>query len=204
MVKMGAYPKMHPGDFAFFFADIFVESVQYGNRTDLCNFLDTIADADLDTQLSALKTWSQKVNVGPSDYCRHNIKNVSLSNVAARSWTYQYCSEFGWFQTPSQEHPMRPASLLNITYWNDYCHDIFGVNLKINRTLGEFSFHHTAGSQTIFTNGGEDPWQWATELKPESKLNQTGFLSDCADCGHCGDLYTPSDSDPKELVETRE
>lgn len=28
-------------------------------------------------------------------------------------------------------------------------------------------------------------------------------MSDCDDCGHCAELYTPADSDPTELQETR-
>ena len=39
MKRMGAYPHMDNGDFAFYFADIFVETVQYGNRTGLCDLV---------------------------------------------------------------------------------------------------------------------------------------------------------------------
>jgi len=48
------------------------------------------------------------------------IKNTTITDSSARSWTYQYCSEFGWYQTPSKEHAMRPA-LLNTTYWTEMC-----------------------------------------------------------------------------------
>lgn len=41
---MGAYGGMNNGDFAFFFADIFVESVQYGDRTGLCDIMKEIKD----------------------------------------------------------------------------------------------------------------------------------------------------------------
>lgn len=37
MTALGASTDMHIGDFAFYFADIFVESVQYGNRSGLCD-----------------------------------------------------------------------------------------------------------------------------------------------------------------------
>jgi hypothetical protein len=36
MTKLGADPSMDNGDFAFYLADIFVESVQYGSRSNLC------------------------------------------------------------------------------------------------------------------------------------------------------------------------
>lgn len=30
------------------------------------------------------------------------------------------------------------------------------------------------------------------------------MTSECVDCGHCAELYTPKDSDPKELKATRQ
>ena len=196
---MGAYAGMENFDFSFFFADIFVESVQYGNRTDLCDLMNQTANLTFSDKLPYLRNFSERINVGPSDYCRHNLQNPNTTSVAGRSWTYQYCTEFGFFQVPSQEHPMRSRQFLNESSWSEYCNDIFGTDLKVNRTIGEYAFRHTAGSNTIFTNGWEDPWQWATELNPNARINQQGSLANCTDCGHCGDLYTPLESDPWEL-----
>ena len=77
------------------------------------------------------------------------------------------------------------------------------MKLKIDRSISEFSGHHTAGSNTIITNGVEDPWQWATELNPNTSINQYGLMADCEDCGHCAELYTPQDSDKPELKQVR-
>jgi len=66
------------------------------------------------------------------------------------------------------------SQILNETYWKDMCTFLFtGVNAThgIERSLSQFSFHHTAGSNTIILNGVEDPWQWATELHPNEKIN---------------------------------
>ena len=52
---MGAYKGMHNGDFAFFFADIFVESVQYGDRTGLCDLMNEIKDQPFTDQLVAIR-----------------------------------------------------------------------------------------------------------------------------------------------------
>lgn len=35
---------MNTGDFMYYYADIFVESVQYGNRTTLCDTLQNLAN----------------------------------------------------------------------------------------------------------------------------------------------------------------
>jgi hypothetical protein len=98
---------------------------------------------------------------------------------------------------------MRSEKLLNENYWVDFCNDIFGLKLNIQRSIGEFAFHHTAGSNTLITNGGEDPWQWATELNPDTSINQFGLMADCVNCGHCAELYTPKETDPSELKAVR-
>lgn len=98
------------------------------------------------------------------------------------------------------------SQLLNETYWKDMCTFLFaGVNAThgIERSLSQFSFHHTAGSNTIILNGVEDPWQWATELHPNEKINQVGYMVDCEDCGHCVDLSTPKKDDKMELQHIR-
>jgi len=50
-------------------------------------------------------------------------------------------------------------SILELPYWTEYCKAIFGFEtLNMDRTYSEFSFNHQAGTNTIFTNGGDDPW----------------------------------------------
>lgn len=53
----------------------------------------------------------------------------------------------------------------------------------------------------IMTNGIEDPWKWASITEPRPDLDV--ILIDCPDCGHCADLYNPSDSDDQNLKNAR-
>ena len=77
---------------------------------------------------------------------------------------------------------------------------VINTTAGIRRSTSEFSFHHTAGSNTLITNGIEDPWQWAAERVPNSNINQIGLMADCDTCGHCGDLHTPKDADSDSMV----
>lgn len=52
MNKMKVNPAIHNGDFAFFFADIFVISVQYGGRTKLCDLMSSIQSMTYEDQLA--------------------------------------------------------------------------------------------------------------------------------------------------------
>lgn len=65
---------------------------------------------------------------------------------------------------------------------------------------GGFNIQST---NTFFTNGSEDPWQWATQTYTRSNYTQTARTSECDSCGHCAELYTPTPNDPANLTETR-
>jgi len=43
-----AEPDMHWGDFMMFFAELHVEKIQYGGRTELCDFFMNIVDKEPD------------------------------------------------------------------------------------------------------------------------------------------------------------
>ena len=112
----------------------------------------------------------------PPDYATAVIADTTIDvNSSARPWTYQYCTEFGWFQTPSKEHPMR-SEYLALDYWPALCERAFE-----GLSFGAESHRPRAWANTVdqggvsiaedaifFANGGEDPWQWATqrESKP--------------------------------------
>ena len=148
----------------------------------------------------------------PKNYDREIVASTVIDvNSSGRPWSYQYCTEYGWFQTMSETHPMR-SPIVDEDYFRQYCSDIFdGLNMspgvdsfpKANQTTVDQGGFDTAGTNIFFANGGEDPWQWATQRNNRPDLNQVSMISDCNDCGHCAELYTPTDSDPEELQQTR-
>ena len=95
------------------------------------------------------------------------------------------------------------SSRVNEQYFREYCEDIFDFDMKdypkSNETTIDQGGFDTAGTNIFFANGGEDPWQWATQRENRPEINQLSQISDCNNCGHCAELYTPKDSDPKEL-----
>lgn len=44
----------------------------------------------------------------------------------------------------------------------------------------------------IFTNGLEDPWQWASIMDDVGSMN--AYVAMCYTCAHCCDLSTPTES----------
>jgi len=85
--------------------------IQYGQRTKLCNglnnksvedqikFLQTIAGSPLDSSTQILKT------------------DINPYTDGARQWTYQCCTQFGWWQTAqNNSNSLRPQDL-NVTFY---------------------------------------------------------------------------------------
>lgn len=53
----------------FYYADIFLESVQYGNRTNICDTLSTMQDASQDEIVTAMTAFGHNITgVNPVDY----------------------------------------------------------------------------------------------------------------------------------------
>lgn len=57
--------------------------------------------AEINTLL--LKTSDQKCLDYKYDKMINDLRNVSAENEGARQWTYQTCTEFGFYQTSSYE-----------------------------------------------------------------------------------------------------
>jgi hypothetical protein len=62
--------------------------------------------------------------------------------------------------------PMR-STKVNLKYYNDKCKAIFGDEYLPNVPETNLLMGATTMSVTniVFTNGGEDPWKWASILK---------------------------------------
>lgn len=93
---------------------------------------------------------------------------------------------------------MRSAKLTT-TFWSDYCQKVFpNVNL--------FPFSAAEGSNVIFTNGSEDPWQWASlrlSLSTEKYESIQAVVSVCNDCAHSVDFTAPTQTQATNLTEVQ-
>ena len=212
-----AYTDMRTDDWMFFYADIFVEAVQYGGRTKLCDTLKDLPDdtpQQSDELVRVMVEYGANEGVNPSDYDSVNVIADTKVDVNgfARPWTYQYCTEYGFYQTPSHQnqHSMR-SDFLRYDYWPKMCARSYeGLTFgkteprpKAQPTAIDQGGVSIAVNEIFFANGGEDPWRWVTQQESKPELGQVSVLSDCDDCAHCVELYTPSKDDKKELQQTR-
>jgi len=83
------------------------------------------------------------------------------------------------------------SNYLSFEFWPKMCERTFeGLDMSDKPKQLQFN----TGTWTVFTNGIEDPWEWAT-VKSTNVLSDITRTSDCENCGHCVEMYTPVDSD---------
>ncbi|KAL4462150.1 hypothetical protein ABPG72_010466 [Tetrahymena utriculariae] len=193
-------------EFLFFIPDNLASFVQYGQRTILCTIFNT---TDYETQKSNLVDyWNQNKNFPNATVYSQNFLNnpkKTQDSDNMRQWLYQYCSYFGWLQTPSQiaGQAMRTSSN-SISFFEGQCTQAFQNSIyvpKPDEVNGFYGGLNLLATNIIFTNGSEDPWQWASLTK--SKNGMIAIVSDCDDCAHGVELSYPKPTDSQALQNTR-
>lgn len=146
----------------FFIADIFTMGVQYGTRTEMC---DTITSEEFQSDpWNQFAKYASMKGVTIDEYDAKSLTNTTYdASKNIRQWTYQYCTEFGFFQEPNPFYTTRSNSL-DHEFWIDYCQRIFSVNISapaIAFTNTYFGGMEITGSRIFFATASEDPWQYA-------------------------------------------
>uniref|UniRef100_A0A7S1KLV8 Uncharacterized protein n=1 Tax=Percolomonas cosmopolitus TaxID=63605 RepID=A0A7S1KLV8_9EUKA len=135
-----------------------------------------------------------------------NEKTFDQGNLAAagRSWVYQTCSEFGYYQHAEGGDQPFSTKYLTANWFLQQCKDIYGLDVAtvapavkaINQRYGGDMPAFT--DKIFFSNGDVDPWH---ALRVRSSAAQTSLMHGTA---HCADLYPARDSDVSDLKSTRE
>lgn len=170
----------------------------------------SVQTQDMKDQIVALAAFGKKEGLDYTQYGAYYLGNTTIDiNSNLRQWTYQYCSEFGFFQTPRNDTYAMRSQLLRIDYWPDYCQRVFNKRISNNNAATNklYGGVDIKGHNIVFANAEEDPWQWAgmRELgDPEHQQTMTAHMINCEDCGHCIDFHTPTDTQPIQLTEVQQ
>ncbi|EFA80323.1 Putative serine protease [Heterostelium album PN500] len=132
---------------------------------------------------------------------------VNGENAAGRLWTWQTCTEYGYFQT--SESPNQPfSSSITLDWFLQQCADIFGPKPDgkpylpaIEWIETDFGGRNIQTSNTIFPNGLIDPWHILGVLNATTSSISTAIIPLGA---HCSDLYPPLPTDNEALVLARQ
>ena len=196
--------KLSREELLWYISDVFVETIQYGERIKFCMNLTTVSDFEtlVDHTIDYINSVGE-----PRAYSSYFLKNETFDPLTmdlGRQWNYQVCTQFGWLQTPAKDlqYAMR-STKINLDFYKKFCQETFGIPLwpNVDRVNTRFGGLNLKASNLIMTNGGEDPWQWASLLTNKGDI--VSIYIDCDDCAHCVELYTPTPSDPPKLQSAR-
>ena len=182
------------------------------NVTTLCNKLTgAIANG-----MSALDAYAMVSNTfiapAPCLDCSYQSMvaqmKMTTTDQSMRQWTYQTCTEFGYFQTTDSSSSAQPfGNLVPVEYWINFCTDAFGADFdpaskvkQSNQHYGGNKLPTSIPNNILFVNGNIDPWHSLSIYQPvpNSPL-ETVFIQGTA---HCADvsLVGPSRAPPQLLA----
>jgi hypothetical protein len=202
---------MTNASFAETYANSYVGNVQYGKSEHMCAKLLAFKEDKSDQE--DIMRYVMGGNLNYVNAFEPNAAQAASSTDIdpegwVRQWSYQYCTEFGFLQTVSHENPMR-SKMVDEKHWRNNCKEMFPeldftILPKAENTQFDQGGANIQGTNIFFTNGIEDPWQWATQREDRPELNQRSMTSDCNGCAHCANLSATYEGDAPELIATRE
>lgn len=225
----------NPVDFLYIMADMGAMAVQYGHREEFCNEIaredapagrdpsNTQAQTQTNDQdliaryAKAGKTIFKEFGITPEQDSLQAAESLNpddylAGGIGLRSWAYQSCKQFGYFQTayhdPSQS--VRSA-LINLDYNHWACDHLFGLKGPVEADQTNQEFYQpllTPGqaSRILFTNGSTDPWAdlSITLANGNASLNPDIEVRLIQGGAHCDDLRQPQLEDSASLEQARE
>lgn len=126
------------------------------------------------------------------------MKSTKLGNMD-RSWYWQTCAEFGWYQASYPPTSAFPA--LPVEPQIQYCEDFYGIKgmtPDTDWTNAYYGGYNLQATNVLFTNGLLDPWHLMSIIE-----NEGGVKAVTYEAGHCGTMIRPSDLDPVSLTNAR-
>ncbi|XP_063840120.1 putative serine protease K12H4.7 [Scylla paramamosain] len=127
-------------------------------------------------------------------------------SVGGRSWMYQTCTEFGFYQSSdSRQQPF--GNEFPVEFFVQQCQDIFGPRFTENLVLSGIKRTNTLYggrdlkvTRVVFINGAIDPWHALGITTDLSTSAPAIYINGTA---HCAIMYPASPSDPQQLLQAR-
>jgi len=128
------------------------------------------------------------------------------SGVGRRQWTWQTCTEFGWYQTTNQESGVY-GHTLPLDFFEQWCQDAFGeefthemMEKSIAASNIEYGGFEPSVNNVVFVHGSIDPWHAMGVLEDLHEGAPSIYITGTS---HCADMYNADPSDPEELTAAR-
>ncbi|XP_049917876.1 thymus-specific serine protease [Epinephelus moara] len=141
------------------------------------------------------------------------VKNLMDTSVhsgrrAERQWTYQTCTEFGFYQT-CEDATCPFSGMVTLQSQTELCPILFGISQhslpgRIAFTNNYYGGDNAHTHRVLFVNGGVDPWRKLSVVQDRTEEGdeaQTIFIKDTA---HCADMMSGRVTDRSSLKKARQ
>ncbi|KAK9520507.1 hypothetical protein VZT92_020389 [Zoarces viviparus] len=133
---------------------------------------------------------------------------VHSGRRAERQWTYQTCTEFGFYQT-CEDATCPFSGMVTLRTQTELCLKLFGISQHSLPGRVAFTNTYYGGDnphthRILYVNGGVDPWKELSVVQDraeEGEEAQTIFIKDTA---HCADMMSRRVTDRRSLQEARQ
>lgn len=207
-------------------ADIFMGTVQYNEEgvlmsiNEVCGVMTYTSEACEDemeayNRLVKLAQIYRSTSEEPCLDISHektvkDLMDTSLNpgRRIERQWTYQTCTEFGFYQT-CEDATCPFSGMATLQVHTEVCPILFGISQ--HSLAGRIAFTNTyyGGDspythRVLYVNGGIDPWKELSVVQDrteEGEQAQTIFIEDTA---HCADMTSRRVTDRRSLKKAKE
>ncbi|CAG2100982.1 unnamed protein product [Medioppia subpectinata] len=130
------------------------------------------------------------------------LKKTSIDPQGMRQWTYQTCTEFGYYQTSDLPNSIFGHNI-PVEFYIQQCADIYGpqftaqsIQKAVDRTNAYYGGLKPNVTNVVFPNGSLDPWHALSVLKDLNNSTKAVMIEGYS---HCGDMYGSRTTDKQSL-----
>lgn len=188
-------------DFLYVVADMASVAIQYGFQNQFCDALTEgmakgkVVDAYARVGIEMFSRFGISPIQASFQNAESTDPNDYLGWAGMRSWMYQSCTEYGYFQV-AYSNPAESArsSRISLPYHQNVCKRLFGIQFPVEANRTNANYYRQLFSPAVrniyFTNGDNDPWSLLsiTQQNPDSMRNSGLFFFSIPGAAHCEDL----------------
>lgn len=137
------------------------------------------------------------------------VANPSAQGVGIRQWTWQTCTQFGYYQTCEDRNTCPLSLYMTLDSNTQQCTDLYGQQftaaLNANRVLATNDMlggTAIAMDRIIFVNGNVDPWHALSLYNSSNSAARPSVFIDGT--AHCRNMQPSRPDDPPALVAARQ
>jgi len=182
------------------------------NVSKMCNIIANGADSYtgyLNFVRQFMDSQGEKCTDSSYNTVINELKNTDpkAPGAASRSWMYQTCVEYGYYQTvESSNVPF--SKRITLDYFLGMCRDVYGIDVNspaksVDYTNSYYGGRDVRSSKIVFLNGSVDPWHALGLISDTSKPECMPVMY-IKGTAHCADLYGTSPYDLQSLTLARE